>query len=221
MGLDITVCKIVKEKKKDYFRLIDDDGNYKNNFPAWTKKFEDEVVEDWYDWDKYKKETGIDINECQWEGESYGKEGSFMDLWPKSAGEYPKVEDFKIGKDENGDIYDWDKYDATIAEHLIKIDLDKVPLYKKKIKVLYYEEVGYQRKGLNSKFYKDYDEGKIGYFVWTKAELLRYKRDYCSNKYEYIYPSGKRSGEYVYEKRSFQRNIIDNFGKHCCVTFDW
>lgn len=222
MGLDISVCKIIKEKNKNYyFRLIDDEGNYQNKFPAWTKQYENTITENWYDWKKYKEQTGIDINECSWHGESYGPDGCFMQLWPNSAGKYPEPEDFKIGKDENGDIYDWDKYEAALAEHQIKVDLEKVPTYKKKIKVLYYKEIGYQRKGLNSKFYSDYDNGDIGYFVWTKSELLRYKRDYCDNKYEYIYPNGDPSGHYIYEKRDFQRNIIDKFEKHCCVTFDW
>lgn len=219
MGLDISVCKIVKEKndQERYFRLIDDDGNYKNDFPSWTKEFEDTFTETWYDWKKLKEETGIDIDNCEWHGEEYSEKGAFMKLWPKEFGEYPNIEDFKIGENK----YDFDAYEKKCDEHIIILDLRTVPTFKKEIRILWYDEVGYQRKGLNRKFYSDYRDGKIGYFVWTKKELLRYKRDYCDKKYEYIYPSGKPSGEYVYEKRNFQRNIIDNFGEHCCVTFDW
>ena len=105
---------------------------------------------------------------------------------------------------------------------IIKIDLKKVPTYEKKIKVLYYDEVGYQRKGLNAKFYDDYENGKIGYFVWTKAELERYKQEYCDEPHEYIYPNGTKSGDMVYPKENFQRNIINNFTEgEDCVIFDW
>jgi len=217
MGLDITVYKIVKEERENYFRLIDENGDYENKFPAWTKKFENERVEHWYDWEKFKRETGIDVKNCRWLSESYTEEGCFMDLWPNEAGKLPEYEDFKK---EDG-THDFDAFEKARSEHVIKVDLEKVPLYEKKVRVLYKEEVGYQRKGLNSLFYADYRAEKIGCFVWTKSELVRYKRDYCDNKKEYIYPSGKSSGSYLYPKRDFQRNIIDNFGKHCCVTFSW
>ena len=104
----------------------------------------------------------------------------------------------------------------------IKIDLEKVPLKEKSIKVLPIEEVGYQRKGLNGKFYDDYEAGKIGYFVWTKAELERYKEEYCDEPYEYVYPNGEKSGDMIYPKLDFQRHIIDHFTEgEDCVTFDW
>ena len=119
-----------------------------------------------------------------------------MELWPKSAGKCPNVSDFEIGED----------YLAIINKHLIKIDLDKVPIYSKSIKVLYWEEVGYQRKGFNNKFYSDYRAGKLGYFVWSKKELERYKQDYCIDE----------------EKEYFQKYVIDKFidGKTCCI-FSW
>ena len=62
-------------------------------------------------------------------------------------------------------------------------------------------------KGCNGNFYADYDADKIGYFVWSKSELERYKEDYCDTE---------ETKEY------FQHNIIDKFeeGKDC-VTFDW
>ena len=55
MGLDITVHRITKNPNTEgeYFQLIDDDGNYKNNFPEWTKEFEQKIVETWYDFEKY------------------------------------------------------------------------------------------------------------------------------------------------------------------------
>ena len=219
MGLDITVYKILKERPKkdndgfelDYFKLIDDEGNYKNSFPEWTKQYEHIVTEKWYDWDKYKEETGIDINQMDWHGESYGKDGCFMTVAPKDK-EYPEYHE--------GD--NWDEYQKKLNEVQIKIDLTKVPLKEKEIKVLYREEVGYQRKGLNSQFYKDYQDGKIGYYVWNKKELQRYKKDYCDKAYEYIYPSGEKSGQIIHPKLDFQRNIIDTFIEgECVTTFSW
>ena len=139
-----------------------------------------------------------------------------MTLWPNSAGECPHIEDFT---DNNG-VRDWNKYDAFRKQHIIEVNLDKVPTYQKEIKVLYYEEVGYQRKGLNKKFYEDYRNDVIGYFVWTKEELERYKELYCDDPYQFVYPNGDL-GQMVYPKDDFQKNIIDNFveGKDC-VIFD-
>ena len=208
MGLDICVYKIKKktaeEVKKNenesFFRLTNDDTEYSNPHPEWTKKFEVEYTQTYYDWEKYKEESGIDIDEYDWAGESYGEEGCFLFLNPK-------------GEEDNGDYEGIGK---------IKIDLEKVPTKEKVIKVLPREEVGYQRKGLNSKFYDDYKNGKIGYFVWTKAELERYKDEYCDEPYEYIYPNGTKSGEMVYPKDNFQKNIINKFTEgEDCVIFDW
>lgn len=198
MGLDISVLRIQKksEGQDSYLSLVDDSGNYKNNFPGWTKAFEQDQTESWFDWQKYKVETGIDLDQCDWHGEEYSERGCFMTVSPKGV--------------------------ECTDETRIEIDLKKVPTYKKALKVLFYSEVGYQRKGLNGKFYEDYKAGKIGYFVWTKAELERYKQDYCDEPYEYIYPNGKKSGKMVYPKDDFQKNIIDEFVEgRDCVTFDW
>ena len=214
MGLDICVRKIVKEKTDDYMRLINDDGQYCNNeFPKWTREFEQEVVEDWYDWDKFKEESGIDINECDWHGEEYSERGCFMRVSPKGI-ELPKWDEKKYK--------DYEEFEAEENKIMITIDLEKVPTKKVAVKVLYYKEVGYQRKGLNSKFYNDYREEKIGYYVWTKDELNRYKEEYCDEPYEYTYPNGEKSGNIVNPKLNFQRNIIDSFTEgEDCVIFSW
>jgi len=217
MGLDICVRRICKkeeaEDEYDYFQLVDNDGNYQNDFPSWTKEFEDTITEDWYDWDKYKEETGIDVHNCDWQGQSYTEKGSFMELSIKGA---------KVPVWDKEKWKDYDEFKKECDKVVFTIDLEKVPTYKKEIKVLYYNEVGYQRKGLNDLFYDDYEAGKIGYFVWSKAELERYKRDYCDEPYEYQYPNGEMSGDMIYPKDDFQSNIIDSFeeGKDC-VIFDW
>lgn len=208
MGLDISVYKIKKKTPEEvndgnerFFRLTNDNAEYHNPHPEWTKEFEVDYVQSYYDWEKFKEETGIDVNEYNWAGECYDEKGCFMYLNPK---------------DMDKDDQDYEGLGK------IKIDLEKVPLKEKSIKVLPIEEVGYQRKGLNGKFYDDYESGKIGYFVWTKAELERYKEEYCDEPYEYVYPNGEKSGNMVYPKLDFQRHIIDHFTEgEDCVTFDW
>lgn len=175
MGLDISVYKITKKKTDFYFRLIDNNLNYQNNFPEWTKKYEVEVEEAFTDWDEYKERTGIDINDYHIVCITGGSDGYI-----------------EIVKNEK---------DGMLNE--VKIPITDIKDKYIKIKVLYREEVGYQRKGLNGDFYKDYDDGKIGYFVWNKKELMRYKTDYAIDPDE------------------FQENIIDNFSKNCVCTFDW
>lgn len=150
--------------------------------------------------------------------ESYSDDGNFMELWPNKFGKQPDIEDYKIGEDN----YNFDAYHAKLDACVIKIDLDKVPLYKKKIKILYIEEIGYQRKGLNNKFYQDYNDGKIGYYVWSKKELQRYKKDYCDKAHEHVWANGEKSGIIDRPKLEFQRNIIDNFiDGECVATFWW
>ena len=216
MGLDICVRKITKEpnNREDYFRLIDDNGDYdRSGFPKWTLPFENERVEIWYDWQKFKEQTGIDIDKCNCHGISYTENGSFMEVSPIDK-EVPEWDDKKYK--------DWNEYESERGKVVIKIDLDKVPKYEKTIKVLYFEEIGCQRKGLNVKFYADYRAGKIGYFVWTKAELEKYKEEYCDEPYDCEYPNGEKSGQIIYPKSNFQKNIIDTFTEgEDCVIFDW
>ena len=100
-----------------------------------------------------------------------------------------------------------DEYKQALNELVITINAKDVPLKKVVTKCIYYKEVGYQRKGLNSKFYEDFDNGKIEDLVWTLAELERYKKDYCDTDED---------------KQCFQENIINKFveGK-CVVEFSW
>jgi hypothetical protein len=226
MGLDITVKRIIKrpETIKDnwnYFRLIDNDGNYESKFPEWTKKFETIITEKWYNWEKYKQETGIDIKECTWLGEEYA-EKALLFLWDNKYGKCPEPEDFVDGKNEDGSIkYNIEEYLKQKTLHTITVDFDKVPTYNKEITVIFYEEVGYQRKGLNSQFYKDYEEGKIGYYVWNLKELQRYKKEYCDKPFNQVYSNGE-VGQKIYPKQNFQNNIINNFKEgECVVTFSW
>ena len=179
MGLDITVhriCKYDKETVDSYFFL----DEKKEKFPLWVYDFESEKECTYYDWDKYKEQTGIDVKKLYWQSEEYSDKGAFLYL--------------RYTRD-------------PLSENIIKINLDEVPTYTKMDKIVGYNEVGYQRKGLNSKFYEDYRKGINKYFVFDKYTLERYKRDYCDTEEK---------------KADFQCNIIDVFqeGKDV-VSFDW
>jgi len=79
--------------------------------------------------------------------------------------------------------------------------------FDEQVSVVYYdEEVGYQRKGMNSQFYKDYDAGKLNYFVLDKATLEMYRDTYVDDCL----------------KEHFQENIINPFVEGETVAiFSW
>lgn len=198
MGLDISVYKLIKldsEEKKEsheFLRMTDYDGNRINNFPEWTKDFETDYEQGYYDWIAYRDKTGIDVTKLYFRMESHEENGNFMFF-------------SKNNNDTTDD--DW-----------VQINLDDVPIVKKSIKIIGFEEIGYQRNGLNYKFYDDYTEGKIGYYVWSKKELERYKNEYCDEDH----PSEYDRHYMVTPKADFQENIIDVFTEgENVVCFDW
>ena len=212
MGLDIYVDKFLKQpidENTRFFKLTNKKGEWvENNFPEWTNDFISNKTISFYDFEKYKEQTGIDVNDYCWVGEEYGSEGNFLFLWPKEY-EYPNVSNFVLpDKDEKGNVqHDWEAYDAYKKAHTLAINFNDVPLKEVETKIIYTTEVGYQRKGLNKKFYDDYDEGKIFYYVWEKKELERYKQDYCTTDDD---------------KENFQRNIIDEFiDGETVARFSW
>lgn len=194
MGLDISVERFVTEPvdEDQYYKLwkMNNNGDIELNnfdFPEWvlakksTKKF---IINDWA---KYKEQTGHDVL----------NDYSMRMLGPVGKGETEDDEKYGyvLGANKEG-----------IEPKQLIICADDIPQYETELPVVYYTEVGYQRKGLNGQFYQDYEDGKIGYFVWTKAELERYLDDY-------VEPDRK---EY------FKANIVDVFedGKDVC-SFDW
>jgi hypothetical protein len=97
-----------------------------------------------------------------------------------------------------------------LHETIFRVFEESIPTYTKRNTVVYWVEEGYQRKGLNAKFYQDYRDGKIGYFVYTLDELKRYKEEYCVTEEDFDY------------KEHFQKQIIDKFKEgECVVSFDW
>ena len=81
-----------------------------------------------------------------------------------------------------------------------------VGIYKKQEPVVYYETIGYQRKGMNRRFYKDFESGKLNYFVLDKVTLEMYRDTYVEDDM----------------KEHFQENIINSFVEgETVVTFSW
>ena len=96
-----------------------------------------------------------------------------------------------------------------------EIDINLKDLPRKNIHrdVVYYKEVGFQRKGLNHKFYEDCNKKLIKYpYIWTLKELYEFKDEYC-DEIRVI------DGITHYAKKDFQKNIIDNFEEGKCVVF--
>lgn len=67
-----------------------------------------------------------------------------------------------------------------------------------KVSVIYFKEVGYQRKGMNSKFCNDFENGK----AYLKIESVK-------NVYKYLHADHIHSLEEL--QQNFQINFIDNF----------
>lgn len=204
MGLDITVHRFSDKKQERYFRMYD--VNTETNeiipidrgFPEWTKEYVKNRVVKLYDFVALKEKTGINLD----------------DYHVVMIGPLNKTEKFKDNKDAYGYVL---RHNDTNEE--IVLSFEEIPVFKKKVPVIYWEEVGYQRKGLNSKFYQDYEDGKIGYFVWTKAELERYLDEYCDEDTEIEHGDTKYTATY---KDNFKVNIIDNFTEGTdVVSFSW
>ena len=193
MGLDIYVYRLKKATDADkenhnYMRLIDEEtGEYSDcGFPDWALKLKTEHTEQWYDWDLYKKQTGINVKDL--ELVAFGENSNGVCVFTY--------------KDKNGNE--------------IEIPEVSVSLYDKKIFIIGEEEVGYQRKGFNNKFYEDYEAGKIGYYIWSKKELERYKEDYCEDVITFP------NGDTLDLKKYFQEHIIDKFVEgECYACFSW
>lgn len=194
MGLDITVCRLrkakdnFKETEDHYFQLFDDEGNYENHGLP--------------SWTK-KFETTVQTQLFDWK--TFGKQ-KHLDINALKFTGMGYEGDKCIIRAKN------DKGEKFI------FDTDEIPLMTKNVQILAFDEVGYQRRGMNSKFFEDMDAGKLNEFVWTLAELQRYKDIYCDDDSDEVHPLTKK--HFVRSpKTDFQKNIIDKFqeGKDCVV----
>jgi hypothetical protein len=66
------------------------------------------------------------------------------------------------------------------------------------VNVIYFKELGFQRKGMNSKFYKDFENGKPYLDIETVKIACKYlQADHISSLEEL--------------QQNFQKNFIDSF----------
>ena len=77
---------------------------------------------------------------------------------------------------------------------------------EKIIKGLYFKELGYQRKGINNRFHKNFENDKL-YF-----ELKSVKK-------AYTYLKGDKVNTLRELQQNFQKNFIDNFAEGNSVFF--
>ena len=67
-----------------------------------------------------------------------------------------------------------------------------------KVEVMYYVEKGYQRKGMNPKFYEDFQNDKLYFDLKSVHKALEYLQGTALNPLEEL-------------QTNFQKNFIDNF----------
>lgn len=156
MGLSVEVVKFNKPNCVDmdsdyYFRLTDDNGNYDDlGFKDWALKKKTEITEQWLDFEKYKEDTGIDIeNDYEVDSIHYGDDGYFSELIKKSDGSR------------------------------LKINIDTFPIIEKNISVVCYDTISSISRPFTDDFYDDFDAGKTKRFLWTKEEVMDYFNKYC------------------------------------------
>lgn len=106
---------------------------------------------------------------------------------------------------DNNDRYTYYKLFYWLCDVMLVTKMFKdIPQFIRDTPIVYYKEVGYQRKGLNGAFFKNYTPDD--FFVFEKEKL------------EYIYDN------YVEEdcKEYFKEHILEPFitGEHV-VTFSW
>ena len=100
----------------------------------------------------------------------------------------------------------------NVEQEPVDIDMYYFPRKSVTETVIYYTEVGYQRRGVNKRFYDDCRLGIVKSMIWTKAELEDFMEKYCDDTEYYDGP--------ITNRENFKKNIVDNFeeGK-CAVTF--
>lgn len=192
MGLDITLYKVMKYKENHDIERI----------PLYNDKYEYNNP-----YPSWTKKFEVSHNEEFYDWDKYIQDTHInVNDYEWSSEEYSEEGCFLFLKDKQG--------------NKLKIDLEKVPTKKIDLKVLGIKEIGYQRKGLNAKFYEDYRNGLLGYYVWSKKELERYMDEYCDEHYDT--PEFDENNNEITPKTDFYKNIISKFKEgRDCVSFDW
>ena len=103
--MDISVFRLKKlqeqEDNSNFFTV----ENIKN-LPEWSKSFITKREQEYYDWNKFKEESGIDAVSLQWRGEEYSEKGCFLYLKNKER-ERGKEQEKESGKGERKKEKDW------------------------------------------------------------------------------------------------------------------
>lgn len=109
---------------------------------------------------------------------------------------FPSAKNSDVGHLENFTLEELSECAGYIERHkhlLVKVEDDLG-----KTEVMYVEEKGYQRKGMNSNFYKDFQNGKPYFDLQSVQKAYKYlQADHISSLEEL--------------QRNFQKNFIDNF----------
>lgn len=167
MGLNISVYRLIKCDGKEeeeglrYFTITEEDFN----FPQWTKEFITKKEEEYFDWEKFKEQSGIDVYSYKIEGEEFCKEGSFLYL-----------------RDENDKRITINYNDVPTYKQLDDVIYHKEIAYQRKgFNASFYEdyrkgEIGYfvwSKKELEN--YKD---------IYCDEERKEYFQEHIINKFE-------------------------------------
>lgn len=245
MGLDISVYKLINDsnkKKSNKFWGLNDkaiDEFKSHGLDSYISK----KVRKYLDWQKYFNITEDELTErYRILGQTYGSDNHPNDvIWilcdKKHPGKdlYNKVYDLYC-KNEDAipltpeDIqrlrefgYDKDIVEGEYSDLFVFVDdlitlrilQSTIPTLDKEDIGFYYEEIGYQRKGMKGEYYSAYRAGKFGYFVYDKETLLDLYENYVDEE-DY---DGNPTTQY---KENFKEEILDKFVEgETIVGFDW
>lgn len=198
MGLDINLEKCITKKQYDYLDGLkssyDQRGMWEQALKVPNVFFH--VIDD---------ETKISLSSyLKWvqDGETPVDDFEAIGMSEKDGWNFLGYEAVEEKLNPADDLYKF-KNKKTGEEKKIKSAV--IPFRMAPAKMIYTESIGYQRRGVETKFYNLFDEGKLTYFVVTK-DVLDLLYSVIQDKY----------------KDSFKRNIYDKFciGENF-ITLSW
>lgn len=118
------------------------------------------------------------------------KEFEYFDV-KKIFGDKCEIEGYYLTKGKSYFLVNGKEYTFTDKE------IDELPMLIEKEKVLYFEdEFFYQRRGMNEKFYEDYEKGILSAFIATK-EMVDSLLQYCINEEDRIHMKNNLCNKFV------------------------
>lgn len=224
MGLDITLYrfkdKVNKgEKRSNYYEHVLEKDEIEGLKKAGLTKYIKRKVNSYFDFEKF----GITDEKYEWASTCYNGDAVFKfidkshELYPiyKKIHQNPKyvpsekemslLEKYGYEPDKGYTIGGFLYYETPLYVEFYGKD---IPIKKVTDKVIRGNEIGYQRKGLNRRFY---DEWKDEQYLVIDKERIQYIYDNCCIE----------DSDYDY-KEHFKSEILDNFveGETFC-TFSW